>query len=178
MPAGRAGIGRARRAGMTGFGAFRRDAGGPAVRFERRYEASPEELWRAWTRPERIARWLGAEVVGTIAPGQRFRLGWGDDPGQSVDCVVRAMRQPELLEWEWTIPGEAPSVLRVELSPADGTGSVLVLEHRALPPDQAAGLGAGWHGFLDALATGDGSGWDDRFAELLPAYRERVAALG
>ena len=86
--------------------------------------------------------------------------------------------QPELLEWEWTIPGEAPSVLRVELSPADGTGSVLVLEHRALPPDQAAGLGAGWHGFLDALATGDGSGWDDRFAELVPAYRERVAALG
>lgn len=164
---------------MSGFGTLRREADGPAVRFERRYEASPAELWGAWTRPERIARWLGAQVVGEIAPERSFRLVWGDDPSQAVDCVVREMREPEVLEWEWTIPGEAPSVLRVELSPAGGgTGSMLVLDHRGLPPNQVAGLGAGWHDFLDVLAVEDSSGWDDRFAELLPAYKERLAALG
>lgn len=117
-------------------------------------------------------------MIGEIAPDRSFRLVWGDEESQSVACVVRELREPEVLEWEWTIPGEAPSVLRVGLSPAGGTGSVLVLDHRGLPPAQVAGLGAGWHDFLDALELEDSTGWDDRFAELLPVYEDRVAALG
>lgn len=161
---------------MTDLGTVRRDGGLGAVRFERHYRATPEELWAAWTEPERIARWLGAEVVGgPIAAGGTFRLEWGPDPDSQVELVVHELRAPRLLEWQWTINGEPPTLLRVELAPAGDGGTLLVLDHRALPFTQFAGLSAGWHDFLDALGTGEPQ---DLFAELVPAYRDRVAALG
>ena len=57
-------------------------------------------------------------------------------------------------------------------------GTLLVLDHRQLPPNQAAGYGAGWQAHLDGLAGLDLAGWDARFAEFLPGYREQLAALG
>lgn len=170
--------------GDQDLGTVRRDDGLGAVRFERHYAATPGELWSAWTEPERIARWLGAEVAGgQIEPGAAFRLVWGEGADNQVDLVVRELTEPELLEWEWTIAGEPPTVLRVDFSPAPGGGTVLVLDHRELPVGQFAGLAAGWHSFLDALgasvASGSGpAGWDDRFAELVPVYRRQVAELG
>ena len=81
----------------------------------------------------------------------------------------------ELLEWQWTIHGEPPTLLRVELTPVPG-GTLLVLDHSRLPVGQWPGLSAGWHDFLDVLGTGRPSG-EDRWKELLPAYREQVAAV-
>jgi uncharacterized protein YndB with AHSA1/START domain len=160
---------------VTDFGTVRRDGGFGAVRFERVYAASPEQLWDAWTAPERIRRWLGATVVGPLAVGSTATLVWGDDPDSQVDLLVQELTPPRLLEWRWTINGEPPTLLRVELSPAPG-GTLLVLDHSRLPAAQAAGLSAGWHDFLDVLASGVASG-EDRWRELLPAYRQRVAEL-
>jgi uncharacterized protein YndB with AHSA1/START domain len=161
---------------MSGYGTVRQDADGRAVRFERRYEAAPEELWAAWTEPDRIARWLGAAVDGEVAPGSAFTLVWGADADSRVGIAVRELKPPVLLEWEWTINGEPPTLLRVELAPA-GTGTVLLLNHSRLPFAQVVGLSAGWHDFLDGLPAGVGGMDDEKFAGLLPAYRERVAAL-
>jgi hypothetical protein len=61
---------------VSGFGTLRWEAEGPAVRFERRYEAGPAELRGAWTRPERISRWLDAEVVGALEVEDS--AGWAD----------------------------------------------------------------------------------------------------
>jgi uncharacterized protein YndB with AHSA1/START domain len=158
-------------------GTVRAGAGGRAVRFERRYGASPEELWAAWTDPERLSRWLGAVVAGTVAPGSAFRLEWGEDASAQVELVVRELRRPELLVWEWTVLGEPPTLLRVELTP-DGGGTLLALDHSRLPAAQQAGHAAGWEAYLDALAADDASGWDQAYAAALPGYRERVAALG
>jgi uncharacterized protein YndB with AHSA1/START domain len=161
---------------MTEFGTVRRDADGPAVRFERRYAAAPEDMWDAWTRPERIARWLGAALEGgPVEPGAVLTLVWGPDADSRVGLVVTALEPPRRLEWEWTINGEPPTTLRVDLLP-DGDGTLLVLDHSRLPAAQVAGLSSGWHDFLDVLATGEESA-DDRWRELLPAYREQVAAL-
>ncbi|HEV7657679.1 MAG TPA: SRPBCC domain-containing protein [Mycobacteriales bacterium] len=160
---------------MTDFGTVRRDREFGAVRFERVYAATPSDLWDAWTSPERISRWLGAALVGALAVGGSARLVWGDDPDSQVDLVVTELKPPELLEWQWTINGEPPTLLRVELTPASG-GTLLVLDHSRLPTTQFAGLSAGWHDFLDVLGSGVPSG-EDRWRELLPAYRSRVAAL-
>jgi uncharacterized protein YndB with AHSA1/START domain len=166
---------------VTEFGTVRRDGAFGAVRFERVYAVPPEELWAAWTVPERLSRWLGGTLSAPPEPGATLTLAWGDDPDSQVGLVVREMVPPRLLEWEWTINGEPPSLLRVELSPDPG-GTRLLLDHSGLPPAQFAGLSAGWHDFLDALAlldvlAGGGPPAEDRRRELLPAYRERVAAL-
>lgn len=147
------------------------------MRFERRYEAAPEELWSAWTEPERLGRWFGASVVGTVAPGSTFRIEWGEDASSQVSCVVRALMPPSLLEWEWVIEGEPPTLLRVSLAP-DGTGTLLSLDHARLPAAQQAGLAAGWEAYLAALAAGSAEGWDSAFMAALPGYKEKVAALG
>jgi uncharacterized protein YndB with AHSA1/START domain len=160
---------------MTDFGTVRRDGEFGAVRFERVYDAAPEQLWDAWTSPERIRRWLGASVVGTLEPGAKATLVWGEDADSQVELVVHEMSPPHRLEWQWTINNEPPTLLRVSLSPAPA-GTLLVLDHSRLPAAQFAGLSAGWHDFLDVLATGQPSG-EDRWRELLPDYRARVAEL-
>lgn len=161
---------------MTDHGTVRRDGDGGAVRFERRYATTPEDLWDAWTSPDRIARWLGAALVGgPVVPGADLMLVWGADDDSQVRLAVTELVPPERLEWRWTIHGEPPTTLRVEFVPVEG-GTLLVLDHSVLPADQVAGLSSGWHDFLDILATGEDSE-DDRWRELLPAYQAQVAAL-
>jgi uncharacterized protein YndB with AHSA1/START domain len=160
---------------VTDFGTVRRDGDFGAVHFERVYAAAPEDLWDAWTAPERIPRWLGASLDGPLVPGGSAKLSWGEDADSQVDLVVRELTPPRLLEWQWTIDGEPPTLLRVELTPVpDGTR--LVLDHSRLPATQFAGLSAGWHDFLDVLGSGVPSE-EDRWRELLPAYKEKVSAL-
>ena len=160
---------------MAEFGTVRRDGDVGAVRFSRVYGFAPSDLWDAWTSPSRIPRWLGATLVGSLEPGGSARLEWGSDADSQVELEVLAMTPPELLEWRWTINGEPPTLLRVELTPVP-EGTLLVLDHGRLPATQFAGLSAGWHDFLDVLGTGVPSG-EDRWRELLPAYKSQVAAL-
>jgi uncharacterized protein YndB with AHSA1/START domain len=161
---------------VTDFGTVRKDGSFGAVRFERVYGATPEQLWAAWTVPERLTRWLGASVSGPIEPGAAVTLVWGDDPDSQVALEIVELAPPERLEWRWTVAGEPPTVLRVELT-AVPEGTRLVLDHARLPMSMFAGLAAGWHAYLDALAAGDAAGWDARWAELLPAYKGRAAEL-
>ena len=78
-----------------------------------------------------------------------------------------------LLEYTWTFTGERDSVLRLELAD-DVAGTRVILEHRLLPSEQAAGYGAGWHAHLDSLQAliegTDMPNWDDRFGEVIGHY--------
>jgi hypothetical protein len=54
------------------------------------------------------------------------------------------------------------------------------LEHVALGIDHAAGYAAGWHAHLDALRDeleGGSGSWDERFADVLPSYRQAAEQL-
>jgi uncharacterized protein YndB with AHSA1/START domain len=155
---------------MTELGTLRPDGARRAVRFERRYDAPPAEVWSALTEPERLARWLAPAELEPHAGGvvaARF-----DET--TVTGRVLAWEPPSLLEYEWRFEGEPESVVRFELEP-DGDGTLLVLDHRLLAPEQAVGYGAGWHAHLDALRDlleGGSGSWDERFEALLPRYRE------
>lgn len=161
-----------------GHGVLRADGDRMAVRFERRYGGSPEEVWAALTEPARLRRWLAEVVDGRVEPGGEFTFRWNDSDDQTARCRVRVFVPPRTLELDWGFAGEPPSLLRIDLSPADGGGTLLVLDHRQLPAAIGAGYGAGWQAHLCALADFDVDAWDARFAEFLPAYREQAAALG
>jgi uncharacterized protein YndB with AHSA1/START domain len=78
------------------------------VRFTRRYDATPAEVWAALTEPESVARWLGP-----------------------VPTSVRESDPERVLELNWLPPGDEPSVVRFELTAVEA-GTQLVLDHRRI----------------------------------------------
>ena len=159
---------------MEELGQLRDDDEYRAVRFERRYSASPEAVWAALTDPDKLRRWLAEAVRFDNKVGGAVDLRFGDEPDQVAQGSILAYEQPRVLEYEWHWPGQMSSSVRFELT-ADSDGTLLVLDHRGLPRDAAIGYAAGWHAYLDRLAAQfgeDGATWDQRFADLLPKYRE------
>jgi uncharacterized protein YndB with AHSA1/START domain len=160
-----------------GLGEVVAEGGAVALRFERAYDAPPEELWAALTEPASIRRWLLAEAVLEPRVGGAFRLGWSG--GHAAEGRVLAWEPPRLLVVEWGDP-EGVSVLRVEVRPS-GDGSALALDHRGVPPASAVSLGAGWDAHLTALAEalagreGVAERWSRRYELLRPRYEELLA---
>jgi uncharacterized protein len=157
-------------------GELRADDDRCAVRFERVYDATPEELWRALTDPEQLRGWLGHASRWTLVPEGEYQL----DVGGPTRGSFRSVEEGRLLELTWQYGDEPESLVRFEIVPRD-PGCLLVLDHRRLDRSQAAGYGAGWHAHLDALEralAGDRLDWDARYRELRPAYDERAAELG
>ncbi len=130
------------------FGRLRMGPGGSAVRFERRYDAHPEQLWAALTEPDRVARWL-ARIGGDRIAGGEVRIDFGG--GAEAVALVRSCDPPRALALEWVFPDGLATPLRVELRP-DGDSTVLVLDHAHFPgsPDEYA---AAWQVHLDLLAA-------------------------
>jgi uncharacterized protein YndB with AHSA1/START domain len=157
---------------------FRNDA---TVHLDREYPATPDEVWDAWTSPERLARWLGTPAGPVLDVTGPVRLTLGDGEDDWADVSVITADRPRLLELGWAFVGEPGSVLRVEIEPIDETRTRLLVEHRGLG-SSAVGYGAGWQAYLDGALAGElgeaweTSGWDVRFEQALPIWRERAAA--
>jgi uncharacterized protein YndB with AHSA1/START domain len=162
---------------MTDFGTISRDGATAAVRFERWYAASAQELWPALTDPRRMRRWLGGDVSIEGRVGGAVRLRW--DSGDEMNGVITVFEPGRLLEYTWREAAlGVESVVRFELRPAR-PGTLLVLEHTRVSADQAPGFGAGWHGHLDALAaalTGQAADPHGRYRELEPEYVSRFGS--
>jgi uncharacterized protein YndB with AHSA1/START domain len=78
------------------------------ITITRVYEAPRELVWKAWTEPERLARWWGkrgwstplSSVTMDVKPGGVFRLNSiSDDDGREMplDSVYREVVEPERL---------------------------------------------------------------------------------
>jgi uncharacterized protein YndB with AHSA1/START domain len=159
---------------MSGFGAPRSDGDGRlALRYERHYEATPEEVWSAFTEPESIRRWLFADATLEPRVGGELRLDWTEG---RVEGSVLVWEPPRLLEIEWLEP-DLQSIVSVEIS-ASEKGALLVLEHRSLTVEPALRVGPGWHAHLDVLGellagrAGTVDEWREHFESLRPSYEE------
>jgi uncharacterized protein YndB with AHSA1/START domain len=150
-----------------------------ALRFERTYDATPDEVWAALTEPESIGRWLFAEAVLEPRVGGAFRLRWSEN--EQAGGSVLAWEPPRLLEVEWD-ETDMRSVLRVEIT-ATANGATLVLDHRNIAEQAAIGMGAGWHAHLEALgellggADTSSERWQPRYEMLRPRYEELARLL-
>lgn len=159
---------------------LRADGDAIYLHLEREYDATPEDVWDAWTDPERLARWLARPAAAPLDATGPVRFTFGDGDSEWADVTVRESHPPNTLEVLWAIDGVPGSVLRVEISAIDATRTRVVLEHRDLG-DSTVGYGAGWQAYLHTLGVELGesaaSSWDERFAEVLPQWRERAVAL-
>ncbi|HEY7280106.1 MAG TPA: SRPBCC domain-containing protein [Actinomycetota bacterium] len=112
--------------------------------------ATPEEVFRAWTDPELMARWMSpvgtAEAEVDLRAGGSFRVvmrGAGRELEHTGE--YRTVEPPALLVFTWSSPftGDGPSVVTVRLAEHDG-GTELTLTHEHLPPGAAASHAGGW----------------------------------
>jgi uncharacterized protein YndB with AHSA1/START domain len=121
------------------------------VRLERVVPAAVDRVWRMWTEPERLARWLGPVLAGTPGPASTFVLGM--DADETATCTVTEWQPPNRLGLTWRYTGEDATTLRIELADiGDGT-TRLVLEHEGIAPTGLNEYAAGWHLHLEALTA-------------------------
>lgn len=166
---------------MIELGTLRADTDRCAVRFERLYDATPEELWGALTDEGQLRGWMADTVRMDARPGGAFEFRFGEADTERADGVVELAEPPRLLELRWRFPGEPESVVRFEIEPRE-PGALLVLDHRRLGLDSGAAYSAGWHAHLDlldaVLTAAAAPDWVERYQELRPEYDRQAAALG
>ena len=111
-----------------------------AVTVKRRFDASIDRVWKAWTQG-----WKTKIASGEARPGETVVLDLGQP--KRTTCRILACDPPQRLAVTWTYgePTEiAPDEVEVRLSESAG-GTMLELEHRSESGSPwAAGVGAGW----------------------------------
>jgi uncharacterized protein YndB with AHSA1/START domain len=80
------------------------------IAITRVFDAPREQIWKAWTEPERLARWWGkrgwnavpSTITLDVRPGGRFALtsvSEADGSELSHNAVFREVVEPERLVW-------------------------------------------------------------------------------
>ena len=124
------------------------DLGRCELRLTRRYDATPAEVWAALTDAGSIARWLAPVLDLELTPGGAFVLANG------VDARVVEVEPERVLELDWRVAGEEPSVVRMELRADDGGGTVLALGHARIAAPLGMTYISRWSHALDRLPVG------------------------
>ena len=120
--------------------------GRPAIRFERRFAAPVDRVWRAVTEPDELRSWFPARVEGERRVGATLTFAFdGDSDGAPDTGPVVEWDPPRAWAFEW-----GGSTIRIALEP-DGDGTRMVFTDRPFDPSLAALTGAGWHACLVAL---------------------------
>jgi uncharacterized protein YndB with AHSA1/START domain len=126
--------------------------------------AQPEAVYPYLTRADAVVTWMGDYAVLDAIPGGVFHL---DINGVPVRGHYLELDPPHRLLISWGHAGSdrlppGSSTVEITLTAIPG-GTRVSVEHRDLPPDDAAQHAAGWPHFLARLsvaARGDDPGPD------------------
>jgi uncharacterized protein YndB with AHSA1/START domain len=135
----------------------------PSLTIKRRFNASPEKVFAAWTDPEKVKHWMGPAAVEVISAesdprtGGRYRwvMKTADGEQHDVSGVYREVVANEKLvfTWAWKSTPERESLVTITLK-KDGEGTLLTLMHEQFFDQDARDRhNQGWTGSLDKLAA-------------------------
>lgn len=125
------------------------------LRVERRIAATPAQVYPYLTDAGLWARWQGASAQIEAAPGGRFRMELADGPAAEGRFVELVPDRRVVFTWGWSGSATVPpgsSTVEIELH-ADAEGTLVVLTHRGLPPEEHPTHAAGWDHYLPRLAA-------------------------
>jgi uncharacterized protein YndB with AHSA1/START domain len=110
------------------------------VRLERRLDASADRVFRAWTDPEELARWLPDRIEGALGVGTRSLLLWS---GARVWWDVQEVHPNDTFVFRrpWTPDEQVITTVRVGVQSV-GYGSRVRLEDGPFPIGGPEGLEA------------------------------------
>jgi uncharacterized protein YndB with AHSA1/START domain len=126
------------------------------ITITRVFDAPREQVWRAWTEPERLAAWWGrrgwstpvSSVVLDVRPGGVFRLNSiNDEDGRELpmDGVFREVVEPERLVFEGR--GSTSTVTFTDL----GDGRTEMRFEASMSSEAAAGLASAFDRLEESL---------------------------
>lgn len=117
--------------------------------------APPEAVYPYFTRPDSIVAWMGDHAVLDPVPGGIFSV---DINGVPVRGRYLELDPPYRLLISWGHAGSEllpPGASTVEVTlTAIADGTRVSIEHRDLPPEEAAKHAVGWPHFLARLTIG------------------------
>jgi uncharacterized protein YndB with AHSA1/START domain len=136
-----------------------------SLRIERGYDATPEEVFDAWTTPEVLRRWWAVHPDGStpvaevdLRVGGRYRLSMEGPDGErhTVGGEYSEVDRPRRLvySWQWELDSGEPghiSTVTVQFR-GEGERTTVVLEHTDLPDSDSRDRHAhGWAACMDIL---------------------------
>jgi uncharacterized protein YndB with AHSA1/START domain len=146
------------------------------LRMTRRFDASPERLFDAWTDPNLAARWLftspSSETHSTsldVRVGGRWEIIDRRD-GVSYRALGEYLEveRPRRLVFTFGMPQFSPEFDKVTVEiAADGLGAAMTLSQERLPAEHVAATEQGWREMFAAL---DGQLTQGGFGEALSAH--------
>ena len=140
-----------------------------ALRVEREFDASPEEVFDAWTNPEVLQRWWSPTPTGSspgcdvdLRVGGTYTLRMRAVDGGQVNTVAGEFREidrPRRLVYTWCWEADSGmhpglvTLVTVDFIELAGRTRV-VLEHTGLGSEESRQRhGDGWNGAFDNLGT-------------------------
>jgi uncharacterized protein YndB with AHSA1/START domain len=134
----------------------------PVLQIRRRVNATAEQIFDLWTRPDLMARWMSpfpgavtSKASCDLRPGGAFSLIMSSaESSREVSGTYVQIDRPRKLVFTWTGPltNNVDTLVTVELTPR-GDETDLVLTHERLPTSAIhEGHTKGWGNILDHLA--------------------------
>ncbi|MDQ6825946.1 MAG: SRPBCC domain-containing protein [Candidatus Eremiobacteraeota bacterium] len=137
----------------------------PAVVLRRKYKASRERVFAAWTQPEIAAKFLGPddvtvpEVQMDVRTGGSYRITMLMPDGERmiVRGIYREVRAPERLSMTWRWEEENPadeheSLLTLDFHDLDGETELVLTHEQFISVESRDRHEHGWAIILDQLA--------------------------
>jgi|GEM_PF-2819463 len=131
--------------------------------WRRSYAESVVRVWAAISNQDEISAWMQYPTTLEPHPGGAIHIDFSTQG--SLDGVVCNFEPLRLLVYTW-----GDSQVKWEIEETSGE-TRLHLAHIGVRPELVAGLGAGWHAFLDQLEDHlTGSARPSRYRELKGRY--------
>lgn len=116
-------------------------------------EASPDQVFDYFIRPELLVRWMGDAVRLEASDGGLFSV---DINGVAIRGHFVRLERARLIEIAWGEAGNAampPGATRLVVTlTAHGSGTRVSLEHRGLALEEGKKHAIGWPHFIERLA--------------------------
>lgn len=133
----------------------------PSLTLKRRFNATPEKVYAAWTDPTQLVKWFGPDsgpvtkAETDVRVGGRYMVEFNTEDGEkhNVSGVYREVETNAKLQftWRWITMPERESLVTILIKP-DGDGSILTLIHEQFFDEAARdGHEQGWTGCLAKL---------------------------
>ena len=110
----------------------------PSLTINRRFKSSPEKVFAAWTKPEKVARWFGPQGVRDVSAEIDLRVGGrymivgftGESDRHQVGGVYREVvpNQRLVFSWAWHSTPEREPLVTISMKP-EGSGTLLTFLH-------------------------------------------------